>query len=88
MVLVVQLSSAGVYGRGWPPRRGGVPRHPGRAQKIPAFHCRNARAAADVYCLLFLCRESTGLGGPLNEEEFHVVQGVLDLGIVLCHACC
>lgn len=30
----------------------------------------------------FLCstRESTGLGGPLNEEEFHVIQGMLDLG--------
>jgi CBS domain containing-hemolysin-like protein len=28
----------------------------------------------------YCCRESTGLGGPLNEEEFHVIQGVLDLG--------
>jgi CBS domain containing-hemolysin-like protein len=27
-----------------------------------------------------MCRESMGLGGPLNEEEFHVIQGVLDLG--------
>lgn len=26
------------------------------------------------------CRESAGMGGPLNEEEFHVIQGVLDLG--------
>lgn len=25
-------------------------------------------------------RESAGMGGPLNEEEFHVIQGVLDLG--------
>ena len=25
------------------------------------------------------CRESAGMGGPLNEEEAHVIQGVLDL---------
>lgn len=36
-----------------------------------------------LYCRMaacVCCRESTGLGGPLNEEEYHVIQGVLDLG--------
>jgi hypothetical protein len=35
---------------------------------------------ADVSCSSFIaqlcCRESTGLGGPLNVEEFHVIQGM------------
>ncbi|WIA19595.1 hypothetical protein OEZ85_005534 [Tetradesmus obliquus] len=38
------------------------------------FGKRQIRALVDLH------RESTGLGGPLNEEEFHVIQGVLDLG--------
>ncbi|KAF8055113.1 CBSDUF3 [Scenedesmus sp. PABB004] len=35
---------------------------------------RQIRALVDLH------RTSAGMGGPLNEEEFHVIQGVLDLG--------
>jgi CBS domain containing-hemolysin-like protein len=35
----------------------------------------NVAAAA----VAVLRRESAGMGGPLNEEEAHVIQGVLDL---------
>jgi hypothetical protein len=48
-------------------------RGPHAMRMAPALHCRDM-LAADVYC----CRESTGLGGPLIEEEFHVIQGMLD----------
>jgi hypothetical protein len=32
-----------------------------------------------LVCCLEPFRESAGMGGPLNEEEAHVIQGVLDL---------
>ena len=30
-----------------------------------------------AWCVI--CRTSTGLGGPLNEDEFNVILGALDL---------
>lgn len=55
--------------------------------RIPCLCCSFFRSLVR-HCIPCLCccvgcccvrRESAGMGGPLNEEEAHVIQGVLDL---------
>lgn len=41
--------------------------------------CAVLHAAVAACCCYCFCRESAGMGGPLKEEEAHVIQGVLDL---------
>lgn len=50
------------------------------ARNTISGRCTKAIAEAAILHGCLSCRESTGLGGPLNEEEYHVIQGVLDLG--------